>query len=288
MQRSDIRSPRSVLAALAAVASLTSASCGGAPAPAPESAAPPAAAPAVDAAPAPLTSAAPVASSAPAAPPSAAPAASGPPAREPVLASSSLPEGIAPLSEADKKEMEAKCKPLADFIAATGKKAGRKKAAIEVMQEVLKSPPQLKGVDVPRCGDLMMRELNAYLARTIENEAIMTLKRISIGMSTALELEPPAFCPSAPPVPADAADLQKLPYVSTPADWRAPGWKCVRLDLLSAPQRYQYELKTDPKAQTFLATARGYPVKGGPLSELFLEGKAVGGKLQPTSEIKRR
>jgi hypothetical protein len=35
-------------------------------------------------------------------------------------------------------------------------------------------------------------------------------------------------------------------------------------------------------------TQAGYAVKDGPVSELFLEGKIEGGKLEPTSDVKRR
>jgi hypothetical protein len=201
---------------------------------------------------------------------------------------SSSPPGVNPLSDAEASELKTKCKKLTDEIASAARKDHAKKRPIDYVEEILAKPPKLAGVDVPRCSELIRRDTVDYLARTRESEAKINLKRIVVGFVTALGLEPPVFCPSAKAVPPDPAAVKDQPYSSSPADWQAPGWKCVRLDLSGAPQVFQYEIKSDPKAQTFEAIARGYPVKGAAPTELYIAGKVDHGAIDPSMPILRR
>jgi hypothetical protein len=127
-----------------------------------------------------------------------------------------------------------------------------------------------------------------YLARTREGEAKLNLKRIVVGLVTALERDVPTFCASAPAVPKDLATVKDAPYASAGADWRAPGWTCVRFDLSGAQQVFQYELRSDAKAKTFEVIARGYPVQGAAPTELYIAGKVENGAIDPSMPVMRR
>ena len=222
----------------------------------------------------------------PAATASAAPTAPAP--KPGVPADSVPPPGTNPLSEAEGKELSSKCKKLTDAIAAAAKKAGAGKRPIDVVEEVLASPPKLAGVDVPRCSDLMRRDTVSYLASSRESEARLNLKRVLVGLMTALEKEPPALCASAPAVPPSVETVKATPYASTADDWKAEGWKCARFDLVGGKQVFQYELRTDPKARTFEVIARGWPVAGGPMTELYVAGKVESGAIDPATQVMRR
>lgn len=220
--------------------------------------------------------------------PSAEPSAIAPATKPGVPVDSVPPPGTQPLTDAERAEASTKCKKLSDAIVAASKKGGGKKRPIDYANEVFASPPKLAGVDVPRCTDLLRRDMIEYLARTRESEAKLNLKRIIVGLVTALEKEPPAFCPSAPAVPPDLATVKDTPYASTATDWKTPGWTCVRFDLVGGQQVFQYELRTDPKARTFEAIARGYPVQGAPATELFIAGKVENGAIDPSMPVMRR
>lgn len=216
------------------------------------------------------------------------PTASAPPAKKGVPLESSAPPGAQPLTDDEAKELESKCKKLADAVAAAAKKTGGKKRPVDVVQEVIAHPPKLPGVDIPRCGALMERELTDYLARTRESEAKLNLKRILVSLGSAIEASPPKFCASAGPTPPDLATVKDIPYQSTPADWQAPGWKCAVFDLSGAPQVFQYELRTDAKAQSFEVIARGYSVRGAAATEIYVAGKVENGKIDPSTPVLRR
>ena len=211
-----------------------------------------------------------------------------PEAGPPVLAVDSTPPGVAPLSEAEQQESKHKCKPLVEAIAARAQKDRRRQEPIAYVREVLKGPPQMPKEAHERCAELILRDMLAYRARSLEAQAINELKRIVVGLSTAMAGTEARLCPSAPAVPADHRGLASGPYRSTAADWQAEGWQCVRFDLTGRPQRFQYELSTDPKARSYEIIARGYSVEGQPVVELFLPGKVEGGAIQPSSEIYRR
>lgn len=243
-----------------------------------------------EAAPSP-TVAASVAPSASAAASATAPAAphKAPPEPE-VLAAESSPPGLTKLSKDEAEAVQKTCTPLTDALAAAAKK---KKLAgpsdrNAFIQEFLQSPPKLPNVDVARCADLILRDLRAYLAATIESEAKMNIGRVVVGLATSMEREPPELCASAGPVPADLGTVSAGPWTSQPSDWSAPGWACARFDLAGQPQRFQYQLVTDAKAGTWEVIARGFPVKGGAATELYARGRIEGGQIHPSREVYRR
>lgn len=284
----SLSSRMAALAAAIAVTAGTAAGCGpsspepAAPAAGPQSgtATPASAAPSAE--PAPVTTA-----DVPSPAPTASAVAEAPP--KPGVPADSVPvPGTDPLSEAEAKELSTKCKKLSDAIVAAAKKGGAKKRPIDHVEEVLANPPKLAGVDVPRCSELLRRETVTYLARSREAEAKLSLKRIVVGLVTALEREPPVLCPSAPPVPASLDAVKERPYASTADDWNTEGWKCVRFELVGGPQVFQYELRTDAKARSYEVVARGWPVRGGPQTELYIGGKIESGAIDPSMPVMRR
>jgi hypothetical protein len=206
-----------------------------------------------------------------------------------VPADESNPPGINPLSDAEAQEAELKCTKLGRAIekdVKAARKAG--KNPYEAVLEALNSPPNVPGLDVPRCAELMRRDVMASQALNIESEAKNNLKAISVGLSAAYNQQPPVLCPSAPPVPPTLDLLRNGPWKADAASWEAPGWKCARFNLAGAPQYFQYELKTDAAAQTWEVVARGFPVAGQPATELYLRGRVENGHIQPSSRVMRR
>lgn len=218
----------------------------------------------------------------------AAPATTSPPAAG-VPAEQSNPPGISPLTDEEAQEAELKCTRLGRAIE-PAVKAARKagKTPYEAVLEALKNPPSVAGMDVPRCAELMRRDVVASQALNIESEAKNNLKAISVGLATATNRTPPEFCASAPPVPASLDKVKNGPWQSEATSWDAPGWKCTGFNLRGAPQYFQYELKTDAAKQTWEVIARGFPVAGQPATELYLSGTAENGKIRPSSQVMRR
>jgi hypothetical protein len=219
-----------------------------------------------------------------------APAASAPaPKGSEVLAADSSPPGVTKLSKEEAEVARKSCKPLADALAtaAKSKKIASNADRNAFVEKFLEAPPKLAHVDVARCADLILRDLRAYVAATIESEARLNLGRIVVGLATSLEREPPEFCASAGPVPAEPI-AAGAPFQSKPGDWAAPGWKCARFDLAGEPQRFQYELVTDPKAGTWEIVARGRPIAGAAATELYSRGRLENGHFQPSRDVYRR
>lgn len=198
------------------------------------------------------------------------------------------PPGTNPLSDTESAELKSKCKKFADAVTAAAKKAGAGKRPIDGLFEALANPPKVAGVDVARCSELMRRDTIEYFAHSREAEAKINLRRIMVGLMSALDGSAPALCASAPAVPAALASVKEQPYSSKPEDWKAEGWRCARFDLSGAPQVFQYELRTDPKGKTYEVIARGYPVQGGPATELYIAGKVESGAIDPSTPILRR
>lgn len=213
---------------------------------------------------------------------------SAPPPAPAVLAADSSPPGIHPLAEDEKKELATQCKKLQDAITKSARKDAGKRRSDEIVAQFLANPPKIAGVDVPRCGDLMLRDLRAYLARTRENGAVVGLKMIVVGLSRAIEDKPGQLCPSAPAVPADLASLATAPQKTESSDWKAAGWTCAHFDRAGSMEMFQYELKTDQKTGHYEAIARGFPVPGEKATELFLAGDVKDGKIEPSSAVMRR
>ena len=207
----------------------------------------------------------------------------------PLLASDSEPKGVAPLTDAERRELRGACQPLGHAVAQAAPRQSTPMQGVEAAEQVLAHPPELRGVDVPHCTNLLQRQLRRYRAGLIEDEAITGLKTIMVGMASAYQAEPRHLCPSAPGVPADLAPLETGSYASTSADWQADGWRCVHFDRSTAgPQRFQYELRVDRAAESFEIVARGFPVRGYGPEELFLRGKVQGNRLEPSSAVYRR
>jgi type IV pilus assembly protein PilA len=94
-----------------------------------------------------------------------------------------------------------------------------------------------------------------YLSNAKTAEARMSLGRIAKDAQVAYEKEnvttgkidlgasadiSHSLCPDAPPVPTDVADISNKKYQSSPVDWNAGGWTCLKFTM-SDPQYFQYE-----------------------------------------------
>ncbi len=264
---------------IAAVAAALAASCS--PAPAPVTPEPPPLA--SDPAPPPSAPSATTQASAAVAPavqPPAFAAWTGVPAKD------TFPAGAEPISDAEATEADKKCKPLQDALAAAAKKI-KASSAPEAVLQALADPPKVKGVDVPRCADLIRRDLISYRAKTIESEAIQQLKRLAVAVGSGLDRQPRTFCPSAPPVPADVSTLNAVPHQTDQKAWDHVAWKCLGFSL-ATPQYFQFRYEIDEPSQTFVAVAKGFPVAGKPAVELFLRGQVDGKELKSVTEVMRK
>ena len=218
------------------------------------------------------------------APDEAAPAAAAPAttSREPVLAFDSHPPGVQPLGDADQGFVKQHCGSVMDAARALARKDRNRKPAAAYVAALAKAPPKIKGVDVDKCIALIVQDTAAYTARSREGQAINNIKRIIVGLSGAYA-KTGQLCPSAPAVPAA---LSSLP-VTAPTGYEAAGWRCVRFaGNQGAPQHWQYELYTDGDKYSIIA--RGKPVPGKEVVELFLKGAVKDGAVHPSSDVYRR
>ena len=209
------------------------------------------------------------------------------PAREPVFAADSLPDGLTALTDEEAEEAETKCAGLSKALASAVKTDRSGRSRTEVLLATLEAGIQAPGVDVPRCTELIRRDLLIYKARMIESEAINHIKMISMLLSVASEREPASLCPSMGPTPASLSSLERAPVAVPPEAWRQGGWDCLRF-APDSPVYFQYEVRMDTAAGSYEIFARGYPVAGHPSVELFQKGKVVDGRIRPSSEVMRR
>jgi hypothetical protein len=194
-------------------------------------------------------------------------------------------EPPAPLSDAEQKEAQSKCKPLLSAVQAAGKDDG--KSPPERLREVLEKPPKMPPADLERCADLLGRGFRGYLFAAFEVEAKAILGRLARGMVSAYK-EGGALCPGTDrPVPADAAKVVRAPYEPTAAEWDTPAWKCLQFSMEGQPLRFQYEVRTDPKALTFELIARGSPERDGKFIELVQRGSVKGGRVEIEGAARR-
>lgn len=213
-----------------------------------------------------------------------------PPAfKEGTDADASDPGGLPKLSPDDRKFLDGDCK---KFTEAVAKSAGQKKLAegetrSEQVLGSLDKPPKVQGVDVAKCSDLMRRELIINIARQSETEAKNNMKLIAVNIGVAYE-NGKKLCAAAGPTPPSLDALKGGPVATTPNDWMAPGWSCARFGPSTIRTRWQYEMKTDKGAGTWEVVARGYPVHGGPPTELFLAGVIDASGVTPPGSVKRR
>lgn len=198
-------------------------------------------------------------------------------------AGSSPPPGVSPLDAAERKEANQTCKPLLDALEKQAKKQKTKGPAVEVALSILRQPPKVSGIDVSRCAELLIRDLQTYRAKVIENEAMSSLRILGLNLSAALEAEPPQVCPSAPPTPEPLSALAKGAGSTDPSAWRAPGWQCARF-AIQGPHRFQYELRASPSG--YEVVARGYPA--GELTELYVRYPIRDGRLDLEQPVLRR
>jgi hypothetical protein len=249
-------------------------------------------------APAPVSPPAPPPPEAPARAASAAPSeAPPPPLAAPAAPSPPLPPAVAPLTQAEQKETERTCKPLLNALAQR-KKPGSGVTPLDLLEQVLvKPPPAMSKPDVARCAELMRRGIATYLQAAIEMEARVTTRQIAMSMAAAYEREQGgdggpvvhALCPSAQPVPADLAAVRGKAHVAAESDWSGPGWACLHFQL-GGNQRFQYEVKTDPAARTFLVIGRQPSADGTRVVEISQPGRVTDAgavELGPPARVER-
>jgi hypothetical protein len=204
-----------------------------------------------------------------------------------VFAADSLPDGLTALTDEEAEEAETKCAGLSKALASAAKKDRSGRSRTEVLLATLDAGIQAPGVDVPRCTELIRRDLLVYKARMIESEAINHIKMISMLLSVASEREPPSLCPSMGPTPVSLSSLEKGPVSVTSEAWSQGGWNCMRF-APDTPVYFQYEVRMDKASGSYEILARGYPAAGHPAVELFQKGKVVDGRIRPSSEVMRR
>jgi hypothetical protein len=177
------------------------------------------------------------------------------PSRAPRLATSSVPEGLAPLSESERATLgAAPCTTEVRQLAATAAPAGGGAigGATRLLEVLSTAPPS-------DCVALAIRDTTAYLAQLIASEATSAIPMIARGMISAAS-ESGALCASVPPTPSDLASLRSG---ATSADAVPAGWRCAGAHMLfDDPLRYQYEVITAPDGRSAEIVARGYPVAG--------------------------
>jgi hypothetical protein len=136
--------------------------------------------------------------------------------------------------------------------------------AEELKRRVAESPPPgMTAEQVKWCADGLRRGVAEHLQQSIDAEAKNALRRIAKSMIVAYEREQLGpegsvivhkLCPPAKAIPDALAKLAPQ-YASTNADWmKDAGWSCLKFEM-SAPQRFQYEVRVDA-GKSFVAYAR--------------------------------
>jgi hypothetical protein len=173
--------------------------------------------------------------------------------------------------------MAKQCKPMMDALNSRAQKADKGKA-IDIVADLRKKPPAgMPAAKAAECADMLERSVREYLAASIEVEARMMLSRMAKQMVNAFERDK-KLCPSSDkPVPARFADVEGGAYEAKLADWSAPTWKCLGMEL-EGRQRYQYAVISDEAAGTFEIIARGAPYQDGKAVDLVQTGKILPGK----------
>jgi hypothetical protein len=152
------------------------------------------------------------------------------------------------------------------------------------LAQVLQNPPKMASGDLDRCKELLQKGLRAYLFAAFETEAKVILKRLGQGIVMAYQSHG-TLCPSAKPVPPDAQKVAAGPYIATEADWGSAGWECLGFAMPDQPMRFQYEVKTDPKAGTFEMIARGSPERDGKFIVVVSKGAVKDGKIEISNPV---
>jgi hypothetical protein len=199
----------------------------------------------------------------------------------PLLAEGTLPQGLAPLTPAERAEADDTCRRLRNRLDRRVRDDKHQHTMDEYIEEIMRESPRVPGLDVRRCAALFLRSERVEGARVIEREAIDRLRRLSGGIARAGRL-----CPAAAPVPASLAGLDGGMVTTRPEDWGAPGYRCAGF-VEVGPQRYQYELTADEAAQTFEIVARGFPVPGAEAVELYVRGEVKDGRVRASDVLRR-
>lgn len=178
----------------------------------------------------------------------------------------------------DDKQLAKKCKPMVDAMNSRAQKEKGKAKPVDIVTGLRKSPPAgMAPAQVTECADMLERSVREYTAASIEVEAKMMLARMAKLMVNAYEREK-KLCPSSDkPVPARFADVEAGDYEAKLADWSAPTWKCLGVEM-EGRQRYQYAVVSDDAAGTFEIIARGAPYGDGKAVDLVQAGRIIAGK----------
>lgn len=133
--------------------------------------------------------------------------------------------------------------------------AGKKPAAATL--RALARPAATPAQPWTTCAGLLARHLAEQDVQTRETEVFVKSMELELAFGNTFagetQLKP---CSLPKPVPAKLEVIKGKPYTSTKKDWAALadcGYAPSNLE-----QRYQYDVKVDPKAGTLVITAKGY------------------------------
>jgi hypothetical protein len=134
---------------------------------------------------------------------------------------------------------------------------------------------ELPAADVKRCATQMIRRERAHLYQRYMNEGRSFLDMIARGMQRQFA-DTNALCPSAPPAPK-TWDVTEKRYAVARGEFSAPGFTCLSFAVPFAYSRFQYEVKVDATAGTFIAIARGDLRANGTTQEYAIAGRVENG-----------
>lgn len=205
------------------------------------------------------------------------------------------------LTAEEKAKFEGACKPYMELFAKVTAKVKESKEAQEQakagkpISELLgqamiegKASTGLSEAEFQDCNQLMIRSMREFKMRSAESEPRVALKLMAKAIREHYE-ENKTLCPaSKQPVPPELSQVADGTYQFQEADWEDPAWACVLYRPgVGGRQRFQYELKTNPKKKTFELIARGYPAGDDELVTLFVTGE-LGLKTPKVSDVQSR
>jgi hypothetical protein len=213
------------------------------------------------------------------------------PARPPRPAQDSYPAGLNSLGPSEAEDLAKHCKRFADAVAMEARKAaGKAPAGTRVVDLTLSAIERLRtaasaGTD-GRCATLMRRDVEAYAARSIETGAIVMLRIALRNLSERWSTEK-HLCTSAGPVPRDV-ELLRRPRSRAELGPEVEQLACVQPTFAEMPTRWSLEVRTDAAKKTWEIIARGFPVQGGPVAELFIAGEIGPEGIPLEADVMRR
>jgi hypothetical protein len=200
--------------------------------------------------------------------------------RQPRPAADSLPDGLSPLSAAERAVMQApactaEIRRIATAHAGEARTGGIIGGAQRLLAALASVSPQTD------CVRFAARDTLVYLARSIGTEAQARVRQIARSMGLAAQdASPHRLCPSAP-VPHDLAALRTHPVMVAAPTTPSDPWRCIGVDF-EEPGRYQYEVRTAPDGQSAEIIARGFPVAGQLQPDEIFARIRVGDDAAPT------